>query len=70
MIITYLFEAQFSHLWNDDKETYLDSCCIEWQSVSPVIAYTSTQHMVDVATDNGAAARDDSDGGGHHGAGG
>ena len=26
--------------------------------------------MVDVATDNGAAARDDSDGGGHHGAGG
>lgn len=70
MIIIYLFAAQFSHLGNDDRETYLDSSCIEWQSVSPIIAYTSTQHVVGVATDNGAAVSDDSDGGGHHGAGG
>lgn len=66
----YLFGAQFSHLGNDDRETYLDSYCIEWQSVSPLTAYTSTQRRVGVGTDNGTADSDDSDGGGHRGAGG
>lgn len=49
-----LSEAQFSHLWNGDKDTYLDSYCAEWQSTSLIIADASTQHTIDAGTDNDA----------------
>ena len=66
--IDCLSEAQFSHLWNGDKDTYLDRYCTEWQSVSLIIAYASTQHIIDAGIDNDAADGDNS-GNGDGGAG-